>query len=46
MAGTPFINGGLTYLLTADLQLDGRIGAGLDGGDADTYVGVGVSHRW
>ncbi len=41
-----FINGGLTYLLTADLQLDARIGAGIDGGDAGTYVGVGVSHRW
>ncbi len=43
-----FINGGLTYLVNNDFQLDARVGFGL-GNDVkgpDTFFGVGVSRRF
>ncbi|MFW6198305.1 MAG: transporter [Acidobacteriota bacterium] len=41
-----FVDGGLTYLLTPDLQLDGRVGYRLDGAGDDFFVGFGTSVRW
>lgn len=41
-----FFNGGLTYLVTNDLQLDARAGVGLNGDDPDYFTGLGVSWRW
>lgn len=41
-----FVDGGLTYLLTPDLQLDGRVGYRLDAGSEDLFVGFGTSVRW
>lgn len=43
-----FVDGGLTYALGDDLQLDGRIGFGLDNrvGGPDYFFGVGVSQRF
>jgi hypothetical protein len=43
---TSYINTGLTYLVTDDLQLDGRIGQGLNGLDTDYFVGIGVSNQF
>jgi len=40
-----FMNTGLTYLINNDLQLDGRVGYGLDGRD-DFFVGLGTAVRW
>lgn len=41
-----FVDGGLTYLLTPDLQIDGRVGYRLDDGSEDFFVGFGTSVRW
>lgn len=38
------INGGLTYRVTGDFQVDGRVGRRT--GDGGGYVGVGVGRRW
>lgn len=43
---TAFLNGGVTYLFSPDLQVDARIGAGLNGVDPDYFVGVGIARRW
>ncbi|CAN5179002.1 hypothetical protein BH20GEM2_BH20GEM2_21510 [soil metagenome] len=43
---TGFLNGGVTYLFSPDLQVDARIGAGLNGVDPDYFVGVGIARRW
>lgn len=40
-----FLDGGVTRRLGPDLQLDARLGVGLDGPDPDYLVGVGVSVR-
>jgi hypothetical protein len=37
---------GITYLLSEDLQLDARIGAGLSDDTSDFFFGAGVSTRW
>lgn len=39
------VNGGLTLLVTPDLQLDARIGAGLSGPQPDVLAGAGVVWR-
>lgn len=41
-----YLNGGLTYLIHDDLQLDGRIGHGLNGRDDDLFLGFGAAVRW
>lgn len=41
-----FLDGGLTLLLSPDLQLDGRVGARVAGESDDWFVGVGLSRRW
>jgi hypothetical protein len=44
---TLYGNAGVTYLLGPDLQLDARIGTGLnDEADTDIFVGAGVSARF
>jgi hypothetical protein len=40
------VNGGLTYLVTDDLQLDWRAGFGLNEEADDFFTGVGFSWRW
>lgn len=37
---------GATYLLSDDLQVDTRIGAGLDGNEVDAFLGIGLIKRW
>lgn len=43
---TNYLNGGLTYLVTNDYQLDVRAGVGLNGAGADNFVGIGAARRW
>ena len=40
------INGGLTFLVHNDLQLDWRIGVGLNEEANDFFTGIGISRRW
>lgn len=40
-----YVNGGLTYRLSPDLQLDARVGARA-GGARESFVGVGIARRW
>ncbi|MBT8477617.1 MAG: transporter [Gemmatimonadetes bacterium] len=40
-----YLNGGLTWGLTANLQLDWRIGAGLQDPNPNWFTGVGLSFR-
>jgi hypothetical protein len=40
-----YLNGGLTYAVSDDLQLDARVGFGLDNDSADLFTGVGVAFR-
>lgn len=45
--GESFFNGGLTYLVNDNLQLDARAGVGASNGKSpDYFVGVGVAWRW
>jgi hypothetical protein len=41
-----YVNGGVTFLVGRDLQLDGRVGYGLNDLDDDFFVGFGSSVRW
>jgi hypothetical protein len=41
-----YANGGATWLLGPDLQLDARLGTGLSGTDTDWFFGVGFAARW
>jgi len=41
-----FVNTGLTYLISNDLQLDARVGYGLNDRDDDFFLGVGTAIRW
>jgi hypothetical protein len=43
---THYVNGGMSFLVTNDLQLDARIGTGLNDAHPDWYAGVGASVRW
>lgn len=45
-ANEGFLNGGFTYLLSPDLQVDARAGLGLDGPEPDYFVGAGFAWRW
>jgi hypothetical protein len=40
------LNGGITYLVSNDFQLDARIGVGLADDAPDVFVGFGVARRW
>jgi hypothetical protein len=40
------LNGGLTYLVNYNHQLDVRVGIGLNGETPDYFFGLGVSWRW
>ncbi|MBI4544464.1 MAG: transporter, partial [Gemmatimonadetes bacterium] len=40
------LNGGFTWLLSPDLQLDARAGIGLNGARPDYFAGVGLARRW
>ncbi len=39
------INGGLTYLISNDFQIDARLGAGLNEEASDVFTGVGFAWR-
>ncbi len=41
-----YVNGGVTFLVESDFQLDARIGYGLNGLDDDFFVGFGSGVRW
>jgi len=41
-----YLNGGVTYLVHNDYQLDLRAGIGLNSPQPDYFVGVGAAHRW
>jgi hypothetical protein len=43
---TGYLNGGITFLVDGDLQLDVRAGAGLNGVHPDHFVGAGIARRW
>ncbi|HYN21115.1 MAG TPA: transporter [Thermoanaerobaculia bacterium] len=43
---THYVNGGVTYLVNNDLQVDARVGTGLNDADPDWFVGVGAAIRW
>jgi hypothetical protein len=43
---THYADGGLTYLINPNLQLDARIGAGLNSDADDLFAGVGFAVRW
>jgi len=43
---THFIDGGVTYLIGPNLQLDGFVGFGLNGRADDVFAGGGVSWRY
>lgn len=43
---TLYADGGATWLLSPDLQLDARAGTGLSGTDTDWFVGLGFAARW
>ena len=45
--GTPAVNGGLTYRVTPNFQVDGRVGvSGYRDRYRSTFVGVGFGTRW
>ena len=41
-----YVNGGVTFLIESDFQLDARIGYGLNGLEDDFFVGFGSAVRW
>lgn len=41
-----YADAGVTYRLSDDLQIDARVGSGIDGNDVDVFVGGGVVKRW
>jgi len=41
-----FVNGGVTFLVTENLQLDARVGAGLNESADDFFAGAGLSWRF
>jgi hypothetical protein len=44
--GTHYLNTGISYLISNDLQVDLRYGRGLNDPDPDDYVGFGAAVRW
>lgn len=45
-ANQNFLNGGFTYLVTPDYQLDARAGLGMNSTRPDGFFGLGASRRW
>lgn len=45
-SSTSYVNSGLTFLLSNDLQLDARIGAGLDDPHPNWFAGLGAAVRF
>jgi hypothetical protein len=45
-SATQYFNTGLTYLLSNDLQLDARVGAGLDDPSPNWFAGIGAAVRF
>lgn len=43
---THYVNGGVTYSINDDLQVDARAGTGLNDADPDWFVGVGAAIRF
>lgn len=43
---THYVNGGVTWLINNDLQVDARVGTGLNDADPDWFVGVGAAVRF
>lgn len=43
---THYVNGGVTYLINSDLQVDARVGTGLNDADPDWFVGIGGGIRF
>lgn len=43
---THYVNGGVTYLIHSDLQVDARVGTGLNDADPDWFVGIGGGIRF
>jgi hypothetical protein len=43
---TSFLDTGVTYLIHGDLQLDARIGVGLDDAEPEVFAGLGFVARW
>ncbi|HBL28445.1 MAG TPA: hypothetical protein DD490_16555 [Acidobacteria bacterium] len=43
---TRYIDGGVTFSLRDDLQLDARVGFGLNDPSPERWIGVGVAKRW
>lgn len=43
---TQYVDTGVTFALTDDLQLDARIGFGLNDPSPERFVGVGAAFRW
>ena len=43
---THYVNTGVTWLIHSDLQVDARVGTGLNDADPDWFVGVGAGVRW
>ena len=41
-----YLDGGFTYLINNDYQLDIRAGIGLNSAKPDYFVGAGFGHRW
>lgn len=41
-----YLNGGLTWLLSPDVQLDARVGVGVADAPDSRFVGIGLSRRW
>lgn len=43
---TQYVNGGVTFLIHNDLQVDARVGTGLNEADPDWFVGIGGGIRF
>ncbi len=41
-----YLNGGVTYLVSPEFQLDARLGQGVDGAASGYFIGLGLSRRW
>ena len=41
-----YVDGGFTYAVTSNYQLDARVGRGLNSTRPDYFFGAGASYRW
>ncbi len=46
VTSTHYLNGGLTYAMTSNIQLDARVGFGLNEDADDFFTGTGLSFRY